>query len=426
MVGHFIQIGDIHAIPGPRNADRYRALDQIIEEGTKGVQGYGPPQDGKGRHVPGLLFWAIPGDLHDGLSCAEDRNAIDARLMRMNDVAPVIVVEGNHDKKGDLEGYANIKGNHPVFVVAGQPRIVEFFSPQIGRDIAVGCVPYPHKGGLVGVQVAHGDLVTTADQLLAPVFVSMGAKLASARNAGHLTAFLFHSNVAGAMTNSGQPNVGKEIELTPSLLDHLGPIYKGGNHIHLPQEIHGAWFAGSVAAQNYGESERKRYLVINLAADSGYQVESRPLQGLLMFHVDAHIDLDAVYFAAEEDETSDPELRRRLAADDWDGCDVRLRVTFNESQREGLDFSDLKLRFLSASRFKFEKHVIPDRDVRAPGVAAARTLVDKLAAMRAGELQPTEIDKVTALETLEHAQVLVDVQRWLDDVEKGEIAQVAA
>jgi hypothetical protein len=29
----FVHIGDFHAGPGPRNADRYRALDQIIREG---------------------------------------------------------------------------------------------------------------------------------------------------------------------------------------------------------------------------------------------------------------------------------------------------------------------------------------------------------------------------------------------------------
>jgi hypothetical protein len=106
---------------------------------------------------------------------------------------------------------------------------------------------------------------------------------------------------------------------------------------------------------------------------------------------------------------------------------VRLRVTFNESQRPVLDFGELKLRFASASRFKFESRSIPDRAVRAPGVAAARTLVDKLAAMRPdGLLLASEADKVTALETFDHAQVLVEVQRWLDSVENGEIAQVAA
>lgn len=422
MAGHFIQIGDAHFTPGPRNADRYRALDQILDEGTRGKQGHGD-----GCHVPGLLGWWWPGDLHDGVSCTDDRNGIDARLMRMCEVAPVIVVEGNHDKKGDLRGYGNLKGNFPVFVVEGRPDIVRFFAPQAQRYVSVGCFPYPHKGGLVGVHVAHGDIVQTADQLLDPIFISMGAKLEAARTAGDLAAFLFHANIVGALTSSLQPNVGKEIELTPALLERLGPIYKGGNHIHLPQEIYGAWFAGSTAAKDYGEPERKRYLVVQLAADSSYVVESRPLNGLLMFHVEAQMDLDAVYFADEENDDGNPDVRARLASNDWTGCDVRLRVSFNESQRPALNFEPLKARFVSAGRFKFETHVIPDRTLRSPAVAAARTLPDKLAAMRPdGVLPASVIDKVTALETFDHAQVLAEVQRWVDGVEKGEIAQVAA
>jgi hypothetical protein len=48
-----VHIGDVHAAPGPRSADRWRAVDQIIREGLALEQ---------------LGAWLIPGDLFDALS----------------------------------------------------------------------------------------------------------------------------------------------------------------------------------------------------------------------------------------------------------------------------------------------------------------------------------------------------------------------
>jgi predicted MPP superfamily phosphohydrolase len=89
-----VHIGDVHAAPGPRSADRWRAVDQIIREGLALEQ---------------LGAWLIPGDLFDALSTTEDRNAWDARLQRMADAAPVVIIYGNHDRPGDLDGFANLK-----------------------------------------------------------------------------------------------------------------------------------------------------------------------------------------------------------------------------------------------------------------------------------------------------------------------------
>ena len=45
-----VHIGDLHAAPGPRDADRYRALDQII---------------GEGLALEHMGAWLWPGDLFD-------------------------------------------------------------------------------------------------------------------------------------------------------------------------------------------------------------------------------------------------------------------------------------------------------------------------------------------------------------------------
>ena len=72
-----------------------------------------------------------------------------------------------------------------------------------------------------------------------------------------MTLFIGHANVGGAVTSSGQPNIGREIELSPRHLDRLGPIYKGLNHVHKAQEIHGAHYPGSICRLDWGEIETK-------------------------------------------------------------------------------------------------------------------------------------------------------------------------
>jgi hypothetical protein len=74
-----------------------------------------------------------------------------------------------------------------------------------------------------------------------------------------LTLMIGHVNVAGAQLSNGQPSIGHEIELNPKHLDRLGDIPKLLNHIHKPQTIAGAHYAGSVCRLDYGEIEEKRY-----------------------------------------------------------------------------------------------------------------------------------------------------------------------
>lgn len=403
----FVHIGDFHASAGPRNADRYQALDQILDE----------CQDLE--HL-GAFLW--PGDVFDGLSSIDDRNAIDARLRRMACQAPVLIVEGNHDKPGDLRGFANLSGAWPIIVVDRQPALVRVELPTL-QTATIWAVPYPHKGPLVGAGVAHGDLVKTANDLFEPIFMKAAADLDDARRRGHLTLMVFHANIAGAVTSAaGQPNIGRELELTQSHLDRLGRIYKGGNHIHKPQEIAGAWFAGSVARKDYGEIEEKRYLLVGVDGDSSYAVTSKPIAIPPMYHVTGRLDRHG--FSAYSE---DPDVQRRVAENDWAGCDVRVRYDYPGTERAVLDEAALRARFASALRLKVEGVVIPDRELRAPAVATAKTLTEKLAAMREDRALPASIaNKVDALEQRDRDAILADVRAWLTSVESGEKARVAA
>lgn len=425
-----VHIGDFHAAPGPRNAERYATLDQIIGESLR---------------LPRLGAWVWPGDLFDGLSTVDDRNAIDARLRRMAQAAAVVIVEGNHDRPGDLRGFANLSGAHPIIVVDERPQTIRL-PLATGEWASIFCVPYPHKHGLVGAGVAHGAIVETAGHLLDPIFLAAAAALETARANGDITLCLFHANIAGAIASTGQPNVGQEIELTQQLLDRLGPIYKGGNHIHRPQEISGAWYAGSTARKDYGEVEDKRFLLVHYGVERDavviaddrevpqwmYTVESRPLRIPPMYLVEGWLSRDGfTLFDERTDQVHFPsttdDVALRFAQRNWADADVRVQYSYLASERAVLDPQVVHTLFASALRLKVQGVVVPDREVRAVAVSAAKTIPDKLAAMRPdGVLPAAVVDKVTALQQQDREAVLANVRAWLASIETSENAAVAA
>lgn len=424
-----VHIGDVHAAPGPRSADRWRAVDQIVREGLALEQ---------------LGAWLIPGDLFDALSTTEDRNAWDARLQRMADVAPVVIIYGNHDRPGDLDGFANLKANHSIYVI-DRPHVLVLRLATL-QMAAIFCLPYPQKAGLVGAGVASGDVVAAGGDLLEPIFMTAAAQLQDCAAAGMFTLMIGHVNVAGAQLSNGQPSIGHEIELNPKHLDRLGDIPKLLNHIHKPQTIAGAHYAGSVCRLDYGEIEEKRYLVVNFY-DEDTEIVSKPLDVAPMFHVEGELTRDGFFLSqdaplcpicdgigTDQDALEFTDVAppcpscdgrgRRLI---WEGCDVRVRYSYKASEKAVIKEEAVREIFKHALRLKVEGVAISDRELRAPAVAAAKTLPDKLAAYRKVEqLEPSIAAKVALLERGDTTAVLAGVVERLRVLEQHEKARVAA
>lgn len=398
-----VQIGDIHAAPGPRNPDRYRVLDTIIADGMQ-------RQD--------LGAWLVPGDLNHGRMTIEDRNALAARLQQMASAAPVLIVPGNHDQPGDLDIFARLKAPHPIYVV-DRPGCLRVRLASL--DFAtVFCLPYPTKAGLAALGVAKGDVGQVAGQILQDIFLQAAGELAAAAAGGDLTFMIGHVNVAGSMTSVGQPNIGHEIEVGPAQLDRLGDIYKGLNHIHKGQTIAGAWYPGSVCRLSWGEIEPKRYLLVHCTrADASevsgprpwtYTVEERPLDVPPMYHVSGTLSREGFTWTV----TAGPGGDTQPPPDSWRGCEVRVRYTFPQSERNVLLHAHVQAAFAEALRLEVEPVAVPDRQLRAPAVALARTLAGRVAAFAGVEtLAPSLTLKLEALEHGDPLQVLGDVQRRL-------------
>ena len=400
-----VAIGDIHLqSTHPRNGARLAALDQIIREGLA---------------LPRLALWAQLGDVFHGRSTPADRNALADRILAMAAYAPVCIVQGNHEAPGDLDILEDLRGEHPI-VVATSPQ-VRFVRAPDASVLAVAMLPYPQKAGLIAGDVTADATLQTGQQALDAIVRGLAAELAD--HAQHAPIFLAHVNVAGSIASNGQPQIGREMELTPATLGLL-PVHcpKILGHIHKPQMIAGAYYVGSVARLDWGEVEEKRYLVI----DPGWR-RGRPssrhdqIQVAPMFHVEGALTREGFQLG---EEAGHGEVYRRFIESDWRGCEVRLRYSFLASEKAALEGAAVEMvtAFSTADHLAIEPVAVPDRALRAPEVATAKTLREKVEAWARlnGQALPDALgEKLARLETEDPAHLLSVVANGLAAIERA-------
>jgi DNA repair exonuclease SbcCD nuclease subunit len=387
-IAEFVHLGDAHMGPNGRNPDRWRAVDGIIAENID---------------RPALAAWLIPGDLNHARMTVEDRNAWADRLRQMASRAPVFVCYGNHDLPGDLDIFAKLAATWPIYVVT-TPLVVPV-TLATGDPASVFVLPYPTEAGLVSRGVAPGQLLPTARQMLESIFMEAGGELEAARARGEITLAIGHVNIAGSITSSGQPNIGHEIEIDEALLTRLGPCYIGLNHIHKRQRR----YAGSICRLDWGEIEDKGYLRATYTRATDAHIAKGhpawefvaeqfcPIAVAPMHHVEGSLDRDGfVYEYPDKPET-------------WAGCEVRVRAHYREAQRSLLDFAKAHIyaEFAGAARFELELVLVRESALRAPAVAAAKTMPEKIEAWarETGTVLPEAVIRHLAI--VEHGDLTV-------------------
>lgn len=389
-----VALADSHLRSGdPWNSDRLAAWDQVIKEGlaTKDV-----------------AAWVHAGDVFDTKSAIQDRLDVADRLQQMAAIAPVCVVQGNHEASGDLGIFRRLKAPHPIVVVE-YAEVIEL-PLATGGTASVFAVPYPQKSALVAQGVPPDRVALAADHALDILFMDAAERLNQARARGHLTFMVGHGLVVGARSSTGQPIVGQEIGLSVLHLARLGPILKLLGHIHLPQEIGGAIYVGSGCRLSFGETEAKRYIVAHIADDSSYTIESRHLECPPRYCIEGTLTRDDFIWETkkgpggpkdEPPKSACPSCAGEGKVDqddlfdgcgicdgsgeviDWTGCDVRVQASYAQQERSVLAgaFERVKAIFAGARVFKFEPIAIPDRALRAPEIVQALTLDEKLRGM---------------------------------------------
>lgn len=395
-----LHIGDTHLHPGPRQQDRIAALNQILARAHQ-IAAAGELA---------AVFW--PGDFFHQKSTPEDRNVLAGFLQSFARLAPVVGVYGNHDVPGDLEVFTRISAPWPI-VIVDTPQIVRVRTPT-KISVAVFCLPYPTRGGLVSAGVAHASLVDEAAIALDAIFLQMAEELREARSDGFVTATLGHVNVGGAVLSSGQPNIGAEIELTPALLERLpsGPVAL--NHIHRHQMIGRAIYAGSIARMDFGEAEEKvfiEYTFDDQASQVQWSSHWRPLDVPQQFAVTGK--LTRAGFEVTTVNGLEP------SGIVWAGADVRVRYTFLQADAGVIVLDLIRAQFAGCRSLKLEGLPQLTHQMRAPEIAAAVTLNEKvgLYCERHGIAMTDHMgDKLTALQAHDADAILRQVSIYLASV----------
>lgn len=396
-----LAIGDGHVRTADRRHPiRERALAQILAHA-----------EDLGETGLDLIVW--PGDLFHAESEIPDRNWLRRYVLDLAEIAPVLIVKGNHDKPGELDVFDDLRARHRVEVVTS-PRVATFGDGAGGR-VAVACLPYPEKAGLVSAGLPSSEIGPAVDRAFDAVFLELGAQLATLEADGVPTLFAGHVTIGGAELSVGQPLIGQDLQITAGHLAKLPPsTLVVLNHIHKPQQLHGATYIGSIAPVDYGEAERKRFLQLEAHPGAPWALTSIPLDVPPMYHVEGLAGPDGFTWQV----TKGPDGPTIDPPASWRGCDVRVRYRFRSADAGRLEFARAEIfaTFAEAYHLEPEPVAIVDREVRAPAVAAAVTLADKVRAWAELAGLPTTdaiLDKLAALESDDASALLEALERRL-------------
>lgn len=446
MSGELVQvacIGDTHLQSTHwRNDDRLAAFDAALSAALE---------------LPHLRVIVHMGDIFHGATTPEDRLAAADRLERAAKHVAVIEVEGNHGKPLDTAIYSRLRTQSGIYVCT-QPEVIHV------AGVLFAVLPYPSKAAMVAagatrdaqVQIAHDAFDLMAMEDSAGQWQAWdGPKMLI----GHLT-------IRGAVTSVGQPLVAAELEMDPLTLARYGDCPKVFGHIHKHQVVGDAVYVGSSCRMDWGETERKGWLLVDFHNSRSakpwthrWQFKELPVppmyhvQGTLSRNVfewqvrkgpDGPVDTlpdgrikchdcgghtaaapqGGLFDVTDEDTTGGAPICCTCNGQgelvDWTGCDVRVRAKYPQSERlvHGDTKEILARRFPNARYSDIELIAVQSRELRAPEVAAATTVEEKLKVMARldGTQWVGDVERCATLllSTEDGDAVVADVQQRLE------------
>lgn len=330
------------------------------------------------------------GDVFERKSTPAERNAVATWLQSLARHAPVLIVRGNHDVVGDLQIFGELETKHPILVeeAAGVHELA---------GVAVAALAWPRKAELLarlgdrGVEAGE----QAAGDALRAVLRGLGQGLEGFDGPRVL---LTHAMVRGSVTSTGQPLVGCDMEIGLEDLALVGADFVALGHIHKGQE----WthdetamvYPGSPRRTAFGEIEEKGYVVADLDRVDG-EVEWTwervvvPATPMLLIEADwcpaevlegarPLVITSKTFPTPERVQSAEVRLRYRTPSDARDAARDVAELLREQMLRDG------------AIAVKLEEEVIPSTKARAPEIARAVTLIDKLGLVWDRKNVPTE------------------------------------
>lgn len=299
------------------------------------------------------------GDVFERKSNPEERSAVADWLRRAASIAPVVIVRGNHDALGDLALFAKLRTRHPV-------QVAEYPVVLLAAGVAVACLPWPRKAELL----ARAPELDPGDALRG-VLRGLGQQLASHDGPRVLLA---HAMVSGSRTSTGQPLVGCDFEIGVDDLALAGADLVALGHVHMPQD----WpledapviYPGSPRRTAFGEVESKGYALAELEGQRTRTWRRIETPCAPMHLVEARWEGGCFLTRAVIDPAhAEVRFRYTVAADERDAARAAAELSRDLWLANG------------AVNVKLEEVVIATSSARAPEVALARTVDEKLRAL---------------------------------------------
>ncbi len=310
--------------------------------------------------------------------------AIEA-MMRLASISPVIVILGNdaHDAAGSLELFGDLRTVYPVYA-SERPETIALRLGKDAQPYFERCAPFSDlekKSGVPQVLVHLLPYFTKSHLLAERSEMSIDASNLYLREslrkiflgfaavgAGHACPHILagHCSITGALISSGQTLIGQDVEVSKNDLALACADYYALGHIHVNQEIApGMWYAGSTYHNNFGETERKYFNIVDFAhkrlAVERIEIPSRPLS-LHEVRLDSATDT----------------LVDEKGVEDWSGAELRVRVHLKKEQERSVDDGRIRRKFPGAWSYSIERIIAPEERLRSEGIADARSLKEKL------------------------------------------------
>lgn len=313
------------------------------------------------------------GDVFDRRSTPKEREHVARWLARIADVCPVVVARGNHDESLSLLG--DLRAKHPIII---EHRAAVH---RIGR-LRVAAMAWPARSSLAAM--TNGPIEATenaARDALRSVLRGLGQALAL--DAGP-TILLGHFMIDGSVLSAGNPLIGAEMNVGLADLALAGADVTIAAHIHRAQ----AWehegrpilYTGSPFRTAFGEVEEKSVALVTVNAGK-VTVEriATPCAPMLL--------VTALWRPITGSETCDGGFDCVTPNDDVRGAEIRFRYEvrsdLRDAARRGAERFRAQWLAAGAAVVKVEEEVIAETRARAPEIAAARTVEEKLRAMYA-------------------------------------------
>lgn len=339
-----------------------------------------------GAAEPDLILH--PGDLHNRRSSPEVRNAAAEILTRLAEIAPVILVRGNHDVPGDLQIYGRLETQYGLRVF---DRICTVHTAELGVQV----LPWFDRRWFVD---QGGDSTQQAIVCARRLLDNMRIEAEQTVARGGIVIGVGHVMIGGARVSPGQMLIGQGVELAPSDLLASGAAFWALGHIHKHQSFlqDRVVYSGSPQRHDFGETEAKGWVLWQLEPDREFPGGARvdwswhelPATQLEL------IDLDWTTPAAVE------ALRRGELPGLPDVVDAQWRVRLRyriEAEHRDLVSEERLRKALTCAQLKIEPNVQHRARARSAAIVDARSTWDELLAFWAAkgrEFPPDRLDRL--------------------------------